>query len=76
MCIVIRFIALTLNGAMALFNKNSIFRILSLSLSLSLSRALYDLLTGVILKGLTLLKFVSDVCVCMFYVCKVIGFVD
>ena len=30
------------------------------------------LLTGVILKGLTLRKFVSDVCVCMFYVCEVI----
>ena len=34
------------------------------------------LLTGVILKGLTLRKFVSDICVCMFYVCEVIGFVD
>ena len=34
------------------------------------------LLTGVILKGLTLRNFLSDVCVCMFYVCKVIGFVD
>ena len=34
------------------------------------------LLTGVILKELTLRKCVSDVCVCMFYVCKVIGFVD
>ena len=34
------------------------------------------LLTGVILKGLTLWKFVSDICVCMFYVCKVIGSVD
>ena len=33
-------------------------------------------LTGVILKGLTLWKFVSDVCVRMFYVCKMIGFVD
>ena len=32
--------------------------------------ALCALLTRVILKGLTLrLKFVSDVCVCMFYVC-------
>ena len=38
--------------------------------------ALCDLLTAVILKGLTLQKFVSDVCVCMFYVCGVIGFVD
>ena len=29
------------------------------------------------MKGLTLWKFVSDdVCVCMFYVCEVIGFVD
>ena len=28
------------------------------------------------LKGLTLRKFVSDVCVCMIYVCKVTGFVD
>ena len=37
--------------------------------------ALCALLTGVILKGLTLRKFMS-VCVCMFYVCKVIGFVD
>ena len=27
-------------------------------------------LTGVILKGLTLQKFVSDVCACMFYVCR------
>ena len=35
-----------------------------------------SLLTGVILKGLTLQKFVSDVCVYMFYVCEVIGFVD
>ena len=34
------------------------------------------LLTGVILKGLTLRKFVSDVFGCMFYVCEVIGFVD
>ena len=34
------------------------------------------LLTGVILKRLTLGKFVSDVCVCMFYVCEVVGFVD
>ena len=34
------------------------------------------LLTGVMLKGLILRKFVSDVCVCMFYVCEVIGFVD
>ena len=33
-------------------------------------------LTGVILKGLTLQKFVFDVCVCMFHVCEVIGFVD
>ena len=32
--------------------------------------------TWVILKELTLQKFVSDVCVCMFYVCEVIGFVD
>ena len=32
--------------------------------------------TGVILKGLTVRKFVSNVCVCMFHVCKVIGFVD
>ena len=24
----------------------------------------------------TIQKFVSDVCVCMFYVCEVIGFVD
>ena len=31
--------------------------------------ALCALLTGVILKGLTLRKFVSDVCVCMFCVC-------
>ena len=36
----------------------------------------YVLLTRVILKGLTLRKFVSDVCVCMFYICEVIGFVD
>ena len=28
------------------------------------------------MKGLTLQKFVSDVCVCMFYVCEVTGFVD
>ena len=28
------------------------------------------------MKGLTLQKFVSDVCVCMFNVCKVLGFVD
>ena len=34
------------------------------------------LLTGVILKGLTLWKFVSDVCGHMFYVSEVIGFVD
>ena len=33
------------------------------------------LLIGVILKGLTLRKFVSDVCICMFCVCEVIGFV-
>ena len=32
--------------------------------------------TRVILKGLTLRKFVSYVCVCMFYVCEVVGFVD
>ena len=32
--------------------------------------ALCALLTGVILKGLTLQKFVSDVCACMFYVCR------
>ena len=38
--------------------------------------ALCALLIGVILKRLTLRIFVSDVCVCMFYVCKVIGFVD
>ena len=38
--------------------------------------ALCALLKGVILKGLTLRIFVSDVCVCMFYVCEVIGFVD
>ena len=38
--------------------------------------ALFALLTGVILKGPTLRKFVSDVCVCMFYVCEVTGFVD
>ena len=38
--------------------------------------ALCALLTGVILKGLTLRKFVSDVWVFMFYVCEVIGFVD
>ena len=38
--------------------------------------ALRALLTGVILKGLTLRTFVSDVCVCMFCVCDVIGFVD
>ena len=38
--------------------------------------AIGALLTGVILKGLTLRKFVSDVCVCVFYVCEVIGFVD
>ena len=38
--------------------------------------ALCALLTGVILKGQTLRKFVSDVCVCMFYVCEVIGFAD
>ena len=38
--------------------------------------ALSALLTGVILKGLTLRKFVSDACVCMFYVCEVITFVD
>ena len=37
---------------------------------------LRGLLTGVILKGLTLRKFVSDICVCMFYVCEEIGFVD
>ena len=41
--------------------------------SVALRRAL---LTGIILKGLTLRKFVSGVCVCMFYVCEVIGFVD
>ena len=34
------------------------------------------LLTGVILKGLTLRKCVSDVCVCMFYVYEVSDFVD
>ena len=33
-------------------------------------------LTGVILKGLTLRKFVFDVCGCMFYVCEVNRFVD
>ena len=38
--------------------------------------AFFALLTGVILKGPTLRKFVSDVCVCMFYVCEVTGFVD
>ena len=38
--------------------------------------ALCALLTGVILKGLTLRECVSDVCVCMFHVCEVIGFVD
>ena len=38
--------------------------------------ALCVLLTGVILKRLTLRKFVSDVCVCIVYVCEVIGFVD
>ena len=38
--------------------------------------ALRAILTGIILKGLTLRKFVSDVCVCMFHVCEVIGFVD
>ena len=38
--------------------------------------ALCALLTGVILKGLTFRKFVSDVCVCMFCVCVGIGFVD
>ena len=38
--------------------------------------ALCTLFTGVILKRLTLRIFVSDVCVCMFYVCKVIGFED
>ena len=38
--------------------------------------ALCALLTGVILKGPTLRKFVFDVCVCRFYVCEVIGFVD
>ena len=38
--------------------------------------ALCALLTGVILKWLTLRKFVFDVCVCMFYVCELIGFVD
>ena len=38
--------------------------------------ALCGLLTGVLLKGLTLQKLVSDVCVCIFYVCLAIGFVD
>ena len=38
--------------------------------------ALCAVLTGVILKGLTLRKLVFDVCVCMFYVCEVIGFID
>ncbi len=38
--------------------------------------ALRALLTGVIMKGLTLRKFVSNVCVCMFYVCLATGFVD
>ena len=38
--------------------------------------ALCALLTLVILKRLTLRKFVSDVCVCMFYVCEMIGLVD
>ena len=38
--------------------------------------ALCALLTRVILKGLTLQIFVSDVCVCMFYFCEVTGFVD
>ena len=38
--------------------------------------ALCGLLTGVLLKGLTLQKLVSDVCVCMFYVCLATGFVD
>ena len=37
---------------------------------------MYLCVSGVILKGLTLWKFVSDFCVCMFYVCKLIGFVD
>ena len=37
--------------------------------------AVCALLTRVILKGLTLRKFVFDVCVCMFYVCEVICFV-
>ena len=36
--------------------------------------ALCALLTGVILKGLTLRKFVFDVCACMFYVCVGIVF--
>ena len=40
--------------------------------------AVSALLTGVILKGLTLRKFVSDVCVyyVSFHVCEMIGFVD
>ena len=33
-------------------------------------------LTGIILKGLILRKFVSDVGACIFYVCEVTGFVD
>ena len=40
--------------------------------------ALSAFLTGVILKGRTLRKFVSDVCVyyVSFHVCEMIGFVD
>ena len=38
--------------------------------------ALCALLTGVVLKGLTVKKFVSDVCVCIFHVCEVTGVVD
>ena len=39
--------------------------------------ALCALLRGLILKGLTVQKFVSDICVsCMFYVSEVIDFVD
>ena len=37
---------------------------------------LFAHLTVVILKGITLPKFVLDVYVCMFYVCDGTGFVD
>ena len=70
-------LCLSIPSVFSFFNLVSILDGIVDDTSMYLYVALCALLTaGVILKGKTLRKCVSDVCVCMFYVCDMIGFVD